>query len=159
MIVIGQNCRWLIGSAKLRKLHPFGRRLSLSIISFSNFQARDFSRAMAAYRAIIEDGKWPNEVTRCALISRLLKGSRKDAEDNVLTALELWDDLKREAAAIKQPLKRAALETGVHVCCRGRRMQEACAIVESMHEPRVQVWHPTSNFPETARYRAGVHMW
>ena len=66
----------------------------------------------------------------------LLQGSRDDARDNVPAALAVWDALRAQRG---EPLRVGALEVGVHVLCRGGRVQEAAAIVESLQRPRVQV--------------------
>lgn len=58
-------------------------------------QVYERNRALEAYRAIIEDGKSPNPPTTCQLISGLLRGARKQVDEYVPQAIEIWKDFKK----------------------------------------------------------------
>lgn len=97
-------------------------------------QVHEVARAIKVFDAISEDGKQPNIVTTCALMSGLLQASsRKHAKANVPKALELWSGLRVTARATCTPLPERAMHAGIHALCRAGRTSEALKLVEELN--------------------------
>jgi pentatricopeptide repeat protein len=122
--------------------HCVARVVSTAYVTFPCVQAREPTRAQAAYGAIGADGLHANNVTTCILIQGLLSaGTRKRTAELHGRALALWDAMKARAAKRKAPLDTGVRETGLHLCCRMGRMSEAAALFDQLPAPRVQAYN------------------
>jgi pentatricopeptide repeat protein len=113
-------------------LRPNPRAYGRTFSRAPALQVSETSRAIQAHDALYEDGRQPNVTTTCALMSSLLRGSRKHAAAHVPKVLDLWRGLRAQARADGEPLAARAMHAGIHALCRAGRTDEAIRLMDEL---------------------------